>query len=118
LALFFFFFIATIDVADFAVAPASISIGEDIVFSFTLLTKKATKARLEYAVDYVKATGKRSRKIFQISEISLKENQTKLYTKKHSFADSTIRKHHPGPHSITLIVNGAEHTTLDFELNV
>ena len=65
----------------------------------------------------MKANGKRNRKIFQISEIALEENQAKLYKKTHSFADVSTRKHYPGLHSITLIVNGTERGTLDFALH-
>lgn len=59
---------------------------------------------------------KKNRKIFQISEISLNENEKKFYTKKHSFADLSTRKHYPGIHSITLIVNGVERGKIDFKL--
>ncbi|MCL2372089.1 MAG: DNA alkylation repair protein [Defluviitaleaceae bacterium] len=107
-----------IETSGFAVTPTKISIGQPIEFSFTITTKKATKARLEYGIDYVKSNGKRNRKIFQISEIALEANQTKPYTKKHSLADVSVRKHYPGVHSITLIVNGTEHGTLDFELSI
>ena len=107
---------ASVDVEGFSLAEASISIGEDIAFSFLVSAKEEIKARLEYGIDYVKSNGKRNRKIFQISEASFKENQKKLYTKKHSFADVSTRKHYPGTHSVTLIVNGAERGTLDFEL--
>ena len=48
----------------------------------------------------------------------MKEHQHKTYTKKHSFADVGTRKHYPGIHSVTLIVNGAERGTLDVELLV
>jgi len=106
-----------IDVADFALDKTAIAIGDDIFFSFEIETKQATKARLEYGIDYVKANGKRNRKIFQISEIALGANQRKIYTKKHSFADVSTRKHYPGGHSVTLIVNGTERGTLDFILN-
>jgi len=109
---------ASVDVEGFTLESASVSIGGDITFSFSVLTNEAAKVRLEYGIDYVKSSGKRNRKIFQISEASLKENQKKPYTKKHSFADVSTRKHHPGTHSITLIVNGAERGTLDFELKV
>ena len=71
---------------------------------------------MEHKFDYVKANGKRNRKVFQISETSLKENEKKPYNKKHSFVDLSIRKHYSGTHSITLIVNGVERGTLDFEL--
>ena len=108
--------VISVDVEDFALSAISISIGADLTFSFAVSTKKVSKIRLEYGIDYVKSTGKRSRKIFQISEISLKENMKKSYTKKHSFADVSTRKHYPGIHSITLIANGQERETLDFEL--
>ena len=106
----------SVDVQDFVLELTSISMGEDITFSFTIEVKKPTKVRLEYGIDYVKANGKRNRKVFQISEISLKENEKKLYTKKHSFANVSVRKHYSGTHSITLIVNGVERGILDFEL--
>ena len=105
-----------IAVEDFALSTKSISIGDKLDFSFTISTKKTTKARLEYGIDYVKSNGKRSRKIFKISEVSLKENESKLYAKSHSFADLSTRKHYPGSHSIALIVNGIEWGNLDFEL--
>ena len=116
----------SVDVKDFTLDTAVIShsklpsarIGEDINFSFVILAKKPSKVRVEYGIDYVKANGKRNRKIFQISEISLKENDKKLYTKKHSFANLSTRKHYQGIHSITLIVNGTERGTVDFELDI
>jgi len=105
-----------VDVSDFVVAEKVISIGEDITFSFVVLAKADTKVRLEYGIDYMKANGKQNRKIFQISEMSMIKNQKKNYSKKHSFADVSVRKHYPGNHSVTLIVNGLERGTLDFEL--
>lgn len=108
----------SVEVGGFALKTASISFGEAITFSFTISSKETTKVRLEYGIDYVKVNGKRSRKIFQISEIILKANQEKACKKTHSFADLRTRKHYPGIHSVTLIVNGAERGTLDFEVSV
>ena len=116
LALFGFEDAADTEVSDFALERAAVSIGGDLSFSFVLKTKTASKIRLEYGIDYVKANGKRNRKIFQLSELSLKANEKKPYTRKHSFADVSTRKHYPGTHSVTLIVNGAERGTLDFQL--
>lgn len=100
----------------FALDAASAYIGETISICFRIEAKKAARIRLEYGIDYVKANGKRSRKIFQISELFLQENRKKIYTKTHSFADASTRKHYPGIHSVSLIVNGVLHGTLDFEL--
>jgi len=108
---------ADISVEDFALSADSISIGDNLVFSFAINTKKTTKARLEYGIDYVKSNGKRNRKIFKISEVLLKENEQRPYAKSHSFADLSTRKHYSGTHSIVLIVNGKEMGNLDFELS-
>ena len=98
LALFGYDDTTSINIQDFTLETTSISIGEDLTFSFNILAKKATKTRLEYGIDYIKSNGKKSRKIFKISEVSLKENEKKSYMKKHSFADVSVRKHYPGIH--------------------
>lgn len=108
LALFGYDDTTSINLQDFTLETTSISIGEDLTFSFNILAKKATKTRLEYGIDYMKSNGKRNRKIFKISEVSLKENEKKSYMKKHSFADVSVRRHYPGIHSITIIINGVE----------
>ncbi|HBF7667152.1 TPA: DNA alkylation repair protein [Clostridioides difficile] len=118
LALFGYDDTTSINLQDFTLETTSISIGEDLTFSFNILAKKATKTRLEYGIDYIKSNGKRNRKIFKISEVSLKENEKKSYMKKHSFADVSVRKHYPGIHSIAIIINGIEKDKLDFELGI
>lgn len=118
LALFGYDDTTSINIQDFTLETTSISIGENLTFSFKILAKKATKPRLEYGIDYMKSNGKRNRKIFKISEVSLKENEKKSYMKKHSFADVSVRRHYPGIHSITIIINGVEKGKLDFELGV
>ena len=105
-----------IEVGEFTLETTSVSIGDNLSFSFTVFAKEATKARIEYGMDYVKSNGKTSRKIFKLSEVALKTNEKKTYTRKHSFADLSTRKHYTGTHSVTLIVNGAKHGTLEFEL--
>ena len=99
-----------VNVIGFALGAEFVSIGENMTFSFKIETKKSIKVRLEYSIDYVKASGKRNRKIFQISEIYLKENVKKFYVKRHCFADISTRI--TGTHSISLIVNGTTWDTL------
>ena len=118
LAIFGYDDTTSINLQDFTLETTSFSIGEDLTFSFNILAKKATKTRLEYGIDYIKSNGKRNRKIFKISEVSLKENEKKSYMKKHSFADVSVRKHYPGIHSIAIIINGIEKDKLDFELGI
>ncbi|MCL2288269.1 MAG: DNA alkylation repair protein [Candidatus Bathyarchaeota archaeon] len=103
---------------NFSLDTTAVSIGNTLTFSFTITAKKTTKARLEYAIDYVKSRGSRNRKIFQISEVSLKANEKKHYVKTHSFANLSTRKHFPGTHSISLIINGTEQKKTDFEVTI
>ncbi|MCL2353298.1 MAG: DNA alkylation repair protein [Defluviitaleaceae bacterium] len=106
----------SIEAANFALSMPSVAIGDDIGFSFTIASKNATKVRLEYAIDFVKAGGKRSRKVFKISEIEMAAGDKKDYVKKHSMADLSTRKHHAGTHTIALIINGIERASADFDL--
>lgn len=105
-----------VQVYGFALVAASVSIGENMTFCFRVKAQKTTRVRLEYGIDYVKRNGRRNRKIFQISEISLEARQEKTYMKTHSFADLSTRRHTPRLHSIALLVNGVERGTLDFEV--
>ncbi|ENZ9423295.1 TPA: DNA alkylation repair protein [Clostridioides difficile] len=51
LALFGYDDTTSINLQDFTLETTSISIGEDLTFSFKILAKKATKTRLEYGID-------------------------------------------------------------------
>jgi len=92
-------------------------IGEDLRFSFQLVNagKKAAKLRLEYAIDYKKASGKTSRKIFKISENHYRPGEH-FFSRKHSFADMSTRKHYPGKHRLSILVNGEEKASVTFEV--
>lgn len=103
-------------VENFSLDVSEISIGESVTFSFVLFTTKATKVRIEYAIDFVKKNGKKNRKIFKISETSLKRDERKSYEKTHSFIDRSTRQHNEGVHTISLITNGIVRESLDFRL--
>lgn len=92
-------------------------IGEELRFSFDLEMegKKALPVRLEYAVDFVKAHGGTSAKVFQISEKNFAPGVHTVH-KRYSTADKTTRKHHPGRHRLAIIVNGLERAQAWFAL--
>ena len=107
-----------VSVENFALSKNCVIIGEELSFSFDILAEKQTKVRLEYGIDYVKANGKRNRKMFKISEVLLKDNERKSYVRKHSFEDLSTRKHYAGVHCVVLAVNGVEWGNLEFEVRV
>ena len=96
----------------------SVSIGEELLFSFEikLHAEEVQRVRLEYAVDYVKSRDKISRKIFQIKEADFKPGNHTI-TRKHSFKDLSTRKHYPGRHRFTIILNGVEMASGTVELS-
>ena len=71
--------------------------------------------RLEYLIQFAKARGKTSEKVFQIAERELPPGKT-TFNRKHSFADLTTRKHYAGAHKITIVVNGEPKTNDNFSL--
>ena len=108
---------ANIHVENFSFDQKELSIGEDLRFSFELSVKtgKNCRIRLEYAVYYVKASGRPSRKIFQIREIDSKPGRYK-FSRKQTFMDFSTRRHYPGEHFISIFVNGVEKTKKSFLL--
>ncbi len=90
----------------------SLVIGDELSFSFEIkiIGKEAHRVRLEYGVDYVKTRNKISRKIFQIKEADI-EPGSHTISKKHSFKELSTRKHYPGQHTFTIIINGVEKAT-------
>jgi 3-methyladenine DNA glycosylase AlkC len=106
-----------ISVENLRLDKETISIGGDLGYSFELRveTEEACQVRIELGVYYVKARGKSSRKVFKISEASF-EPGSHLISRKRSFADQSTRKHYPGQHRISIIVNGVEMAKASFEL--
>lgn len=93
-------------------------IGEHLEFQFELHNNsKATKdLRLEYVIHYVKKSGERSPKVFQMAEKSFQRGRHNL-KRRHSLKPMTTRQHYPGPHKLEIVVNGASLATLEFQLN-
>jgi 3-methyladenine DNA glycosylase AlkC len=91
----------------------SIQIGDKLAFSFELDVTEPQPIRLEYAIDYVKANGTASRKVFQISEKREFQGNA-VIAKTQSFMDMTTRKHYEGIHRLSVIVNGTEMASAAF----
>jgi 3-methyladenine DNA glycosylase AlkC len=102
--------------ASISISPSKIKIGEDCNIKYSLHIPKGESVhiRIEYAIDFVKARGNVSRKLFLLSDKTVAGGKSLSGNKTHSFADLTTRRHYAGKHRIALIVNGKEedYTTL------
>jgi 3-methyladenine DNA glycosylase AlkC len=106
----------SIEMKDFKLDKDSISIGDSIHFSFSLTSKTEIPVRVEYAIDYVKSKGQRTRKVFMISTIKMNSNETKNFSKTQSFKELTTRKHYKGTHTLSIIINGTIKASVDFDI--
>ncbi|MCP5046784.1 MAG: DNA alkylation repair protein [bacterium] len=110
---------ANVGVENLETGSGALKIGENMVYSFDLRVKGNGKSllRLEYAVYFMKANGKLSRKVFKITENNYKPG-IHSFAKRHSFKNLSTRKHYPGEHRIGIIVNGVEMAAVSFQLEM
>jgi len=95
---------------------AQVESGKALNFSCEVVSnKKLGMLRVEFAIDFVKANKKTSRKVFKISESDVSEN-IKIVSKKFSFKPISTRKYYSGKHKLAIIVNGVELAKKSFEL--
>jgi 3-methyladenine DNA glycosylase AlkC len=108
---------AVLRVEQLRLSAAAVPLGGELRFGFELHNDgaEARKVRLEYRVDYVKASGKRSPKVFQIKEADLAPGRHAV-ERKLSLVERSTRKHYPGEHGIAIVVNGVEKAAGNFEL--
>lgn len=108
---------AKITVENLKIDNDTFTIGDHVHFFFDLIIdeSKKSKVRLEYAVYYMKANGKLSKKVFKITENTYAPG-THSFKRKQSFADMSTRKHYPGEHRISIIINGEEKAVTSFQL--
>lgn len=113
---------AAVTVRKFAVEPSVVRLGERIAISVEIVSDSAENQPLvvDYRVHYARAGGKTAAKVFKWKTfdlpgggsggeaVALRINQT--------IRDFSTRRHHPGRHSIDLIVNGQTMATGGFEL--
>jgi 3-methyladenine DNA glycosylase AlkC len=104
-----------IEVTNLRLDKKALKIGDILTFSFDITVEKKSKVRLEHTVYFVKAKGKLSKKVFKITEKDY-DSGTYSISKKQSFQEQTTRKHYPGTHQISIIVNGEEKAKASFEL--
>ncbi len=106
-----------IEVRNLKLDKKKLRIGETLAFRFEVhnTKTKSQETRIEFAVDYRKANGSASRKVFQISRTTLSSGLTS-FNRTQRFTDFTTRKHYPGDHAIHILVNGEVKSTEKFQL--
>lgn len=96
----------------------SIRIGEELQFCIEVINKAQNPEalRIEYAIDYLKANGNHSRKIFQLAQKVFPTGTIHL-KRKQWMKDLSTRKHYEGLHKLTILINGEEKASKSFKLS-
>jgi 3-methyladenine DNA glycosylase AlkC len=102
----------------FEIKTPVVKIGDYLQFQFYLNNKNEIPktVRLEYAIHYKKAKGHLAKKVFKISEKIYQPNQLIKIERNQSFKLITTRVFYTGIHQLSIIINGTESETLEFEL--
>ncbi|SDE04558.1 3-methyladenine DNA glycosylase AlkC [Paenibacillus sp. UNCCL117] len=96
--------------ASITAEPAVLTIGESCELQYELGIRDGAplRVRIEYGIEFVKARGQTSRKLFLLSDKTVPGGTSLQGSRRHRWADLTTRRHYPGEHRIGLFVNGAE----------
>ena len=99
---------AEVRIAQFAIAPRSVTLGESITLSAEIESASSQAQRLviDYAVHYVKKSGGTSAKVFKWKETVLGPGSRLSLARSQSIRNFTTRVHYPGRHRVELMING------------
>ncbi|MEG1655470.1 MAG: hypothetical protein RR390_18515, partial [Hafnia sp.] len=97
-----------VELLDVKIEPAVVRLGEAITLSFVVKSTVAEEQRLviDYAIDYVKANGGVSAKVFKLKTVVLPGFGSAVVGRRQVIKDFTTRKHFVGGHGVKVMVNG------------
>ncbi len=106
-----------IDVTGFNINTQHIQPGEAVEFSFNVAALRNESLVVDYVIEFVKANGKLSPKVHKLKQLSLKNGESTVVSKRHVLrANATTYTLYPGTHFVTLQINGQPFGRLSFEL--
>lgn len=97
-----------VKVALVSLGPPRLSEGETGRFRCSVQSTSTQNQSLvvDFAVHFVKASGKTAAKVFKLTRLELHPGQSAELSGRVSFRPMTTRKHYPGEHRVELQVNG------------
>lgn len=105
----------SVEIRGLELEPPVVRIGEELRLRFALACSEPASFKLQFAVDYVKANGKTSPKRFHLSEKKRFRGE-EAFERRLSFKDLSTRKHYPGMHRLSILVNGEPAASVEFEV--
>lgn len=100
----------------FATDAASVTVGEDLEFQLRLSNAAKQNLKLLLQVQFLKANGSHSTKVFQLKDGRFEAGQVIHVNKRVAFRPMTTRALYPGMHHAELVINGEVRGRATFEL--
>lgn len=101
------------------ITPSKARIGESVTLHCTLHnpSAQAASALADWRVFYVKANGTLSPKVFKGSTVQIDAHGHGVLEKTLSLRQMSTRTHHPGRHTVEIVLNGHAHSIGHFDLH-
>lgn len=104
-----------VTVRQLRLASSRLKPGDTLEFSMEIQAKRDESLVLDYAIDFVKAGGKRSVKVYKGAKLHLQQGEKQTVSKKHKLhAHATTYQLYPGEHYLSIQINGEVVGTLSF----
>jgi hypothetical protein len=96
----------------------TVKMNENLEFSFVIKAKKDANLVVNYVINFVNKSRKAaSKKTFKLKNLSAKNSQEILLSKRHKLRDNmTTRRLYFGTHGLEIMVNGEILQKCEFEL--
>lgn len=109
---------ATVDISGPELDSVRVPLTGSVGFTAAIRNTGSEPARLavDYIVHHYKANGTQTGKTFKLTTATLAPGEVLAVERRHSFRPITTRRYYPGPHAITLQVNGVPSARAGFEL--
>ena len=109
---------AAVEITGPALDSTAVPFGGSVRFTAVIRNTGSEPARLavDYIVHHCKANGALTGKTFKLTTATLAPGQALTLAREHSFRPITTRRYYPGPHAVTLQVNGMPSDRAEFEL--
>ncbi|MEL6431051.1 MAG: DNA alkylation repair protein [Planctomycetota bacterium] len=98
------------------VAPGAVRIGGSVEVRAELVADRPLRALVDLRVEYVKANGRRSPKVFKWKEVELTPGARLELARNLDLVPRTTRRLHPGRHAANVQVNGVVLGGAEFDL--
>lgn len=99
---------ADVRLVDLSVTPGVVEIGGRVTITFTLelVSPSEAGAVIDYRIAYMGARGPKAPKVFKLTRRTLVAGAPVTIARDHAFEHVSIRRIHPGEHTIDVQVNG------------